>query len=402
PYLVRLPSGRSIAAFFYDGGISKSVAFEGLLHNGEGFANRLLGGFDELREGPQLLHIATDGETYGHHHRRGDMALAYALWHLQKNNLAKITNYGQYLELCPPTKEAQIIEHTAWSCEHGVGRWFRDCGCNSGMKGDWQQAWRGPLRHAFDGLRDSVAEPFENLMKKYTSDPWAMRNDFIDVIDDRSLATTEKFLKKWCGEKVLNEQQTTEVLKALEAQRNLLLMYTSCAWFFDEVSGVETVQNLQYAYRALELCEAIFDMDLLTAFSAELEQAPSNIPHLGTGLEAFRRYVVPSRVGSLQKGIHFAIASVFEQFGQTNEVYNSKITLLDFKTYTSGKARMVTGHARIRSRTTLERQQIIFGVIHMGDHNVSAGVKKFTSTEDYENLRDQAATAFLRADFHET
>ncbi|RYZ80721.1 MAG: DUF3536 domain-containing protein, partial [Proteobacteria bacterium] len=369
PYLVRLPSGRSIAAFFYDGSISKSVAFEGLLHNGEGFANRLLGGFDD-RTGPQLLHIATDGETYGHHHRRGDMALSYALWHMQRNKLAKITNYGQFLELCPPTKEVQIIEQTAWSCEHGVGRWYRDCGCNSGMKGNWGQAWRGPLRQAFDQLRDTVATPYEDLMKQFTTEAtpestWAMRNDYIELVEDRTLANIEKFLKKWCGDRVLSDAEVTLVLKAMEAQRHLLLMYTSCAWFFDEVSGVETVQNMQYAFRALELCESIFNIPLVDAFASELRKAPSNIPELKTAEEAFKRYVVPSRVDTLQVGIHFAIASIFEQFAEQNELYNSKITLVDFKSVTSGKAHMVYGHARIRARTTLERHQIVFGVIHM-------------------------------------
>ena len=148
-YLLRLPSGNTIDIFFYDGSISNAVAFEGELASGEDFANRLLGGFSKGRDWPQLVHVATDGESYGHHHRYGDMALAYALHHLESQSLAKITNYGEYLERHPPAFEIEITENTSWSCAHGIERWRADCGCNSGRRG-WNQSWRGPLREALD------------------------------------------------------------------------------------------------------------------------------------------------------------------------------------------------------------------------------------------------------------
>lgn len=401
PYLLRLPSGRTMAAFFYDGPISKAVAFEGLLHNGETFANRLLGGFRQDQATPQLLHIATDGETYGHHHHNGDMALAYAISHLEKNNLAKITNYGQYLEMNPPKKEALIHEMSSWSCSHGVERWKQNCGCNSGMKGDWHQKWRKPLREALDKVRDQMNEPFESTMKNFIDDPWAARNDYIDVVENRSLANIGNFLKKWCRNPELKDEETTLILKALESQRHLMLMYTSCGWFFDEITGIETVQNLQYAYRAIELAEAAFGIRLVDSFMANLEKAESNIPELQNGRRAFEQYVMPARVDNLRVGIHFAVASVFENFGDKNEVYNNKITLLDFKRFQSGKAGMAIGHARIRSRTTLERHQIVFGVIHLGDHNVSGGIKFFESADQYEAILKEAKKAFDRADFPE-
>lgn len=158
-YVAHLPSGRSIALFFYDGPISRAVAFEHLLSNGEHFAQRLVSGFSDARRWPQLMHIATDGETYGHHHPHGDMALAYALDYIESRQLARITNYGEYLANHPPTHEVEIISNTSWSCMHGVERWRGDCGCNSGMKPGWTQHWRAPLRQALDWLRDEVKQP---------------------------------------------------------------------------------------------------------------------------------------------------------------------------------------------------------------------------------------------------
>ena len=137
---------RTITLFFYDGPISHAVAFEDLLNRGEDFAERLFGGFNDGRDWPQLFHIATDGETYGHHHKFGDMALAAALNHIERHNLARLTNYGEYLAQYPPDHEVQIIENTSWSCAHGIERWRSNCGCNSGGHAGWNQEWRVPLR----------------------------------------------------------------------------------------------------------------------------------------------------------------------------------------------------------------------------------------------------------------
>ena len=142
PYLCKLPSGRTIAVFFYDGPVSRAVAFEGLLHNGESLANRLLGAFDRHGSGNQLVHIATDGESYGHHHKFGDMALAYALYYLEQNNRAKLTVYGEYLEKNLPQYEVEVVENSSWSCMHGIERWRDNCGCNSGGKPGWNQGSR--------------------------------------------------------------------------------------------------------------------------------------------------------------------------------------------------------------------------------------------------------------------
>jgi alpha-amylase/alpha-mannosidase (GH57 family) len=249
-YEQRLASGRKINIFFYDGPISRAVAFERLLTSGENFAKRLMGAFSDVRTWPQLVHIATDGETYGHHHRHGEMGLAYALEYIESNNLARLTNYGEYLEKVPPTHEVKIFEHSSWSCCHGVERWRNDCGCNTGMNPGWNQAWRAPLREALDWLRDSLASSFVEKGRQFLKDPWKARDEYIAVILDRSPENVERFLHEHAARE-LTAADKILVLKLLEVQRHAMLMYTSCGWFFDELSGIETVQVLRYAGRTV-------------------------------------------------------------------------------------------------------------------------------------------------------
>ncbi|HEX3890194.1 MAG TPA: DUF3536 domain-containing protein, partial [Verrucomicrobiae bacterium] len=252
PYLVKLPSGHSIAVFFYDAPIAQAVAFENLLANGETFVARLFDGFDDGRDHDQLVHIATDGESYGHHFQYGDMALAFALNQIEKSDSAKLTVYAEFLEKHPPTHEAEIHQGSAWSCSHGVERWKSDCGCNSGGHDGWNQQWRAPLRNAMDWLRDHLAPIFEMKAKEFLKDPWLARDEYISVILDRSPENLSKFFAQHATRE-LNEAEQITVLRLLEMQRHAMLMFTSCGWFFDEISGLETVQVIQYAARALQL-----------------------------------------------------------------------------------------------------------------------------------------------------
>jgi alpha-amylase/alpha-mannosidase (GH57 family) len=248
PYLQRLPSGRQITLFFYHAAISRDIAFQRLLSNGQHFADRLVGAFSTQHSRPQLVHIATDGETYGHHHRFGEMALAYALDYIETHNLARLTNYGAYLEQHPPTHEVEIIPNTAWSCAHGVERWRSNCGCRTGGPRDWQQTWRTPLREALDWLRDTLAPVYEQRGSRVLHDPWTARDDYITVILDRSPHNVERFLHQH-ARRALTADETTVVFKLLEMQHQALLMYTSCGWFFDELSGLEPRQVLLHAAR---------------------------------------------------------------------------------------------------------------------------------------------------------
>ena len=264
-----LPSGRAIALFFYDGPIARAVAFEGVLSHGERFVDKLMGGFADGRDWPQLVHIATDGESYGHHHRFGDMALAYALDQIETKQLARLTNYGEFLEKHPPTHEVEIVEKTSWSCAHGIDRWWSDCGCNSGAHPGWNQQWRTPLRNALDSLRDAVTPLWQQQATNYFKNLWFARDAYIEVILDRSADFRERFLARHATRPLTADEKVT-ALKLLELQRQLLLMYTSCGWFFDDISGIETVQVIQFAGRAVQLAQELFGDSLEERFIERL------------------------------------------------------------------------------------------------------------------------------------
>jgi alpha-amylase/alpha-mannosidase (GH57 family) len=384
-YLCKLPSGKQISLFFYDGPISRAVAFEGLLSNGETFASRLLGGFSGNRDWPQLMHIATDGETYGHHHRHGEMALAYALHHIESNNLAVVTNYGEYLEKHPPTHEVEIVNNTSWSCAHGIERWRSNCGCDSGMKPAWNQEWRAPLRNALDQLRDGLAEPYEKAARALLKDPAAARDQYIDLILDRSKPSLDHFFAKHESHK-LEHKERVQALKLLEMQRHAMLMYTSCGWFFDELSGIETVQVIMYAGRAIQLAQDLFGNGFEQHFLEALSHAHSNLGEVGTGADIYQKWVKPAQVNLLSVAAHYAIASLFNGYTERSSIYSYDVNLIQHEQHAAGRTRDAVGRAVICSRITLESDEVTFGVLHFGDHNVHAGVRYFRGQEDYDEL----------------
>jgi alpha-amylase/alpha-mannosidase (GH57 family) len=418
-YQLRTPSGRKIAIFFYDGPISRAVAFEGLLNNGEVFAQRLLQGYSDGRGRPELAHIATDGESYGHHHRYGEMALAYALHHIETNGLAKVTNYGEYLEKHPPAHEVEIYENTSWSCSHGVGRWTTDCGCNSGGHPGWNQCWRRPLRAALDWLRDEVAPLYERQAGKLLKDPWAARNDYIHVVLTRTEEGREQFLAKHARPTLRPKDEVT-VWKLLELQRHAMLMYTSCGWFFDELSGIETVQVIQYAGRVVQLAQELFDESareeiryaargaqlppgfledsLESRFLEKLAHAKSNLLELRDGAHIYEKHVKPAFVDLFKVAAHYAISSVFKNYPSAARVYCYSVQRDDFRSRESGKMKLVIGRANFVSDITRESGYLTFGVLHFGDHNLHGGVREFRGDVEYEKLTQEALGAFSRAD----
>ncbi len=397
-YLCHTRAGRKITVFFYDGPISRAVAFEKLLTSGENFSQRLLSGFDEERKWPQLMHIATDGETYGHHHPHGDMALAYALEYIESRQLARITNYGEYLEKHPPTMEAEIVERTAWSCAHGVGRWETDCGCNSGGHTGWTQQWRGPLREALDWLRDELAGPYQKSARQLLKNPQRARDEYIAVVLDRSPENVDRFLEQHALRALSHEEQV-RALKLLEMQRYLMLMYTSCGWFFDELTGIETVQVIQYAGRAVQLGQELFGDHREEEFLRRLAMANSNIPEFGNGAEVYVRFVKPAMVTLLGAMAHYAISSMFSEYPERSALYAYGIDRLDSRRAESGRAQLILGQARISSRVTREQLHATYGVLRFGDHNLNAGVRDFRNQEAYDQMVEEASSAFTRADF---
>lgn len=396
-YELRLPSGRKINLFFYDGPVSRAVAFEGLLTSGEDFAHRLLSAFHEERDWYELVHIATDGETYGHHHRFGEMALAFALHYIESNKLARLTNYGEYLERYPPTYQVEIFENTSWSCAHGVERWRSNCGCNSGGHPRWNQVWRTPLREALDWLRDTLAPVYEEKGKQFLKDPWAARNDYIAVILNRSPENIERLLNLHATHQ-LSETEEITVLKLLELQRHAMLMYASCGWFFDELSGIETVQVIQYAGRVVQLAEELFGNSFEMRFLDLLEQAKSNIPEYRDGRHIYEKFVKPAVVDWEKVGAHYAVSSLFEEYGEKTKIYCYAANREDYQTFEAGKAKLVVGRVQMTSEIIHESALLTFGVLHLGDHNLNGGVRKFQEEEAYRITVQELSDAFRRTD----
>jgi len=399
-YELHLPSGRKIALFFYHGAIARAVAFEGLLTSGENVASRLVEAFSDQEDWPQLVHIATDGETYGHHHRYGDMALAYALHYIESNNLARLTNYGEYLEKHPPTHEVEVFENTSWSCAHGIERWRGDCGCTTGQHPRWNQAWRAPLREALDWLRDTLAPMYADGASQLLKNPWVARDQYIDVILDRSADSIERFLAQHAA-RAIDQAETTTVLKLLELQRHAMLMFTSCGWFFEELSGIETVQVMQYAGRALQLAQEVLGDDVEPRFLEILEKAKSNIRQHLDGRYIYEKFVRPAMVELTKVAAHYVISSLFEEYGEAPSIFCFRVSVGDYQLFEVGRAKLAVGRANFTSEITGESAALSFGVLHFGDHNLNAGVREYQGEASYKLMLQEVSDAFAVADFPE-
>ena len=371
PYRCNLPSGRSIVLFFYDGVLSQKIAFDGLLNDGGHFARELINA-NPNHGHPVLSHVATDGESYGHHHKHGDMALAYCLDYIDNSSEAQLTVYGEYLSFYPPESEVKIIENSSWSCAHGVERWRSDCSCGDGTPG-YHHKWRKPLRDAMNFLRDELAKLFESSEPEIFNDVWNARNSYIDVILDRSEENVEKFLAEHAS-KNLSQDDKIKALSIMEMERNSLLMFTSCGWFFDEISRIEPVQIMRYAARAIELAKNIFDVDLEPEFLKILAQAPSNVPELQDGAKIYELRAKQGWADHKQMAAYYGITSLLNDFerefsegcwdmsGNALKISNGSV-----KTFSAGR---VNVHSQITGRSG----EYLFAVNYDGGTLISCGI----------------------------
>ncbi len=396
-YRCPLPSGRAIDLFFYDGELSRAVAFDKLLADGAQLAARLAsaGG----KGAAVLSHIATDGETYGHHHRYGDMALAWALVSIEKGDHAgaRLTVYEQYRARFPATWEVEIRDETAWSCAHGIDRWREDCGCNGGGHPGWNQAWRRPLRDALDWLRDRAADVLEAASKGLFADPWQARDDYVEVVLERDRA--DDFLRRHAG-RPLHGDERVRALELMELARHAMLMYTSCGWFFDDLSGIETVQILQYAARVCELCERLEpERRVEDAFVDRLAGARSNLVGAGDGRQVWRERVVSARVDLPKVVAHWATLQVLaDGEAAAEDVYCYRVTPRALTRRRTGKARLIAGIARVASQVTGETTELAFAVVHAGEHHLVGGVRRADDAAAWDALAAELVDAFLGAD----
>ncbi len=401
PYLVRFDSGVSIAVFFYDGPASRAIAFEGLLNSGEALVARLKAGFKESTQ-PELVSVATDGESYGHHHKHGEMALAYAVRLLEQDKAVKLTNYASFLAMFPPEYECEIVDDTSWSCAHGVERWRSNCGCNSGKPG-WNQKWREPLRQALDEVRDAIAPLTDQEGGKLFRDVWAARDAYIDVILDRSEETQKRFFDEHQNHS-LDETEKVRALELMEMQRHAQLMYTSCGWFFDDISGIETVQIIAYAARALQLASELFGEQaagLEPEFFATLAEAKSNVASAGDGARIYKEKIGTMELGLEQVAAHYAISSVFSSFAEETELFCYRVRRISYDIHSSGRGRLALGRAQIASVITGQEQSFSFAVLHFGDQNITAAVKAYeeNNATEFEAFAAEAEEKVAGADF---
>ena len=368
-YLCKLPSGRKINLFFYDGQLSQKIAFAGLLNDGGNFARQLIDA-NPKPGSPVLTHVATDGESYGHHHKHGDMALAYCLETIDNGTEAQLTVYGEYLSFYPPESEVKIIENSSWSCAHGVERWRSDCSCGDGTPG-YHHRWRKPLRDAMNYLRDELAELYEKAGMFH--DCRAARDKYIDVILDRSKESVNIFLRN-CTDHELTQEERVKALMLLEMQRNSLLMFTSCGWFFDEISRIEPVKIMRYAARAIELAKMVFDVDLEPAYLRLLAEAPSNVPELQDGAKIYELRAKQGRVDRKQMAAYYGIASLLKDF--TPEFSEGcwdmkgnvlRLDLGDGKSFSAGKV-------HVQSNITEVEGNYLFAVRHNGGTAILCGI----------------------------
>ena len=372
-YEFDLEGNESIAVFFYDGPISQAVAFEGILSSADRFVERMKSGLSTSRMWPQLVHIATDGESYGHHHRFGDMTLAYAMNHFESSKDMALTNYGEFLSLHPPVMKADIHENSSWSCAHGVERWRSDCGCKIGSGANWNQKWREPLREGLNTLKTVLDDVFASEGEKLFKDPWEARNAYIDVILDRG--KTDEFLMQ-NSRRTLSRDEKTKALKLMEIQRNGMLMFTSCGWFFDDVSGIETVQILKYAARAIQLCEDVSGVNRESEFLEILRDAHSNVPQHGDAEKIYQKYVKPDKatLGRVMANHVMAKAMNPEEPPSVGEAFAVEETGSASEEY--GENALLLTSAKVSCALTMEDERFLTATLRLGGTDVTSFVKK--------------------------
>jgi alpha-amylase/alpha-mannosidase (GH57 family) len=384
-YLCKLPSGNHIHIFIYNGAISHAVGFGTLLNDGKAFAERLVEAGSGGGHRPKLVSIATDGETFGHHHRFGDMALAFALNYIYEKDLANLTIYGEYLEKYPAEYEIQIHEFTSWSCPHGVKRWFTDCGCNFGIQPGWNQKWRLPLRTSLDWLRDQINQYLEIHFSSNFKDFWRARNDYALVMLNRQDFVIQSFLNQQLN---IDREKTdyTFFIKLMELQRLMMLMYTSCGWFFDDIGNIESVQVLRYAVKTLEIFENVSGQNIRNEFYNRISEAVSNLPDKKNALYLIENKILPGRVDVFRAGIHFAISLFY--YGSLEKVekfhysvkkdYSEKITL-------SGLVVLI-GRFNIKDTVTLEPVTFQFIALEKSSFNVQTYATISMSSTEFDNV----------------
>lgn len=397
PYrcFLKKPSGEKILdqwidIFFYDGSIAREVSFGDLLKDGTLFCERFRKSYQPSKKTPQIIHIATDGETYGHHKKFGEMALAYALFEGFASRGLELTNYGAFLKRFPPLYEVEIDEGpngegTSWSCSHGVGRWKEDCGCTTGGKEGWNQKWRRPLREALDFLRDELVLLFEREGEGIFEDGWKARNHYIEVILDRSPEKVRAFFEEE-SPRSIEENLKIKGLKLLEMQRHALRMYTSCGWFFADIGGLETRMILQHAARAIELAKEFSDQNIEKTFLNILSEAKSNLPELGNGAQIFERFVKTRAITAEQIVNHFAMSSFIKK--EEKKIFSFSLEKKKEWRREGKEPPILIGAVEVTSIPFSEKKGFLYGVLPSRKHLFRTWVRENPEPLLFDHLKE--------------
>ena len=405
PYRCFLQSDGSkyIDIFFYDGAVSKDVGFGDLAFDAKLFANRIEQSKAGFTGDAPLIHTATDGETYGHHKGYGERALAYLLFVEVPKRGLRIVNYGEFLEEYPPRFAVRLKggEGTSWSCEHGVKRWKDHCGCRVGGPAEWTQHWRKPLREAADWLSRELGTLYESNGSQYLKDVWQARDEFVSLILDRSEKNLWRFFERH-AKRVLEKKEVVTCLKLLETQRHAMLTQTSCGWFFNDISGIETVQILQYAARAIQLAQEVSQLltpewkgkgegrksDLEEEFLRRLERAKSNLVQFKDGRGVYEQLVKP-RLASLHHVVsYYAITSILgdEKPEEPIQLHSLQLDVLHARKESFANLALNMGRARARSVITREEHDLVFLALQMGLYDFRCSIKPFTNEAELEDI----------------
>jgi alpha-amylase/alpha-mannosidase (GH57 family) len=379
PYKVRVEGGE-LTVFFYDGHIARDLAFGGALGSKDQLIDRLLSGFDHGRGHDEVLTVAFDGETLGHHKKGGDEVLAAALRQLAQRSDVDLVNLGQAWQRIPAEWEAEIVEGSSWSCAHGIERWRSDCGCNTGGAAEWRQAWRAPLREALEWLRDRADAVYEGEAGALLQDPWRARDAYVELVLDPLRRDAVEFLRREAG-RPLTAEQEVQALRLLELERHALLMFTSCGWFFSELSGIETVQVLKYAARVIQLVRELVGLDLEAELEERLARAPSNLEDLGDGREVYRRLVKPSVATLEGVAAHIAIASSVREVEEAGRTFCHSFRLEERRKVQAGPISTTLGRMQLEHLHTREKLDALYCVLHFGEADFRCGLTPFRGEE---------------------
>jgi hypothetical protein len=378
PYICELPEGRSINIFFYDDAVSSKVSFGDLLKDGETFAKSITGLPPQKQELPEIISISSDGETYGHHHQFGEMALSYCIDYIESKKLAKITVFGEYLQMYPPLYEVRIIENSSWSCSHGIGRWKDDCGCATGSENhpEFNQKWRAPLREAIDWLAAINSSVYTEQVKRYLkpdiSNPDEAIKSYISIMDNRTGKAAEKYFSLFL-KNPLEKTERIVFLKLLEAYRQSLFMQSSDAWFFDDISRIESIQIMRHACRAMEILTELTGRDFESQFLKILKKAKSNRPEYGDGESIYLLYAKKASCDFVKISARLALEILVSDKKEISDIYNiysfeaSEITYDTIQTHNST---IITGSAAVISKLTLESKNVIFAAYRHKNSNI--------------------------------